>query len=337
VTDGILVDAARHWRSVEVLDDGEAVRFQPGVIAAAVNRTLAPYQKKIGPDPASINACMMGGVLANNSSGMCCGVELNAYHTLKSMVFVLPDGTTIDSAADDCEERFLAEVSHIAAGLLDLRDRVRGDTSLCERIRHKYRMKNTMGYALNAFLDYDAPVAMLSHLMIGSEGTLGFIAEAVLKTVPDYPLKHTGMLFFDDVPLACSAIVPLRPGSPTDRGRAAGRVSGPHRGRALRFPHQLRRRDAGAGDAVGAHLHQRPGPAKQPVVGPQGPHCIGRRRAKAGDLDDHRGRGLPARGPGRGCGGPPGPFLNPPLRRCDHLRPRQGRQPPFRPQPGFRR
>jgi D-lactate dehydrogenase len=210
VTDGILVDAARHWRSLEVLDEGTAIRCQPGVIAAAVNRTLAPYQKKIGPDPASINACMMGGVLANNSSGMCCGVELNAYHTLDSMVFVLPDGTTTDSAAPDCEERFLSEVPHIAAGLLELRDRVRANSKLCEKIRHKYRMKNTMGYSLNAFLDYDSPVAMLTHLMIGSEGTLGFIAEAVLRTIPDCPLKRTGMLFFNDVPSACSAILPLR-------------------------------------------------------------------------------------------------------------------------------
>jgi D-lactate dehydrogenase len=99
VTDGILVEAARYWQEVWVEDGGAAVRFQPGVIAAAVNSSLAPYQAKIGPDPASINACMMGGVLANNSSGMCCGVELNAYHTLDSMVFVLPDGTVVDSAA----------------------------------------------------------------------------------------------------------------------------------------------------------------------------------------------------------------------------------------------
>ncbi len=210
VTDGILVDVARHWRTVEVLEDGAAVRFQPGVIAAAVNQRLTPYQKKIGPDPASINACMMGGVLANNSSGMCCGVELNAYRTLESMVFVLPDGTTVDSRTDDCEQRFAAEAPNIARGLFELRDRIRADSSLCDRIRHKYRMKNTMGYSLNAFLDYQTPVAILSHLMIGSEGTLGFIAEAVLRTVPDYPLKQTGLLFFPDVPSACLAIVPLR-------------------------------------------------------------------------------------------------------------------------------
>ena len=210
VTDGILVDVSRHWRSVKVLEDGAAVRVQPGVIAAAVNRTLAPHGTKIGPDPASINAAMMGGVLANNSSGMCCGTELNAYRTLESMLFVLPDGTVVDSGAGDAEERFAAESPGMARGLLELREQVLADTALCDRIRHKYGMKNTMGYSLNAFLDHATPVAILSHLMIGSEGTLGFIAEAVLRTVPDYPLKHTGMLFFPDVPAACSAIVPLR-------------------------------------------------------------------------------------------------------------------------------
>jgi D-lactate dehydrogenase len=210
VTDGILVDVSRYWRDVWVEEGGARVRVQPGVIAAAVNRVLAPHQVKIGPDPASINACMMGGVLANNSSGMCCGVELNAYHTLESMVFVLPDGTVVDSSAADAEARFSEQAPAIARGLLELKDRIENDSTLRDRIRHKYLMKNTMGYSLNAFLDHSTPVEILSHLMIGSEGTLGFIAEAVLRTVPDYPLKHTGLLFFPDVPAACSAIVPLR-------------------------------------------------------------------------------------------------------------------------------
>lgn len=209
-SDGILVDVSRHWRQVEPLRDGAAVRVQPGVIAAAVNRRLASYGTKIGPDPASINSCMMGGVLSNNSSGMCCGVELNAYRTLESMVFLLPDGTVVDSAAKDAEERFRAEAPDVARGLMELRDRIVADEALSNKIRRTYRMKNTMGYSLNAFLDYSTPVAILSHLMIGSEGTLGFIAEAVLRTVPDYALKHTGLVFFPDVPAACAAIVPLR-------------------------------------------------------------------------------------------------------------------------------
>jgi len=98
LTDGILVEVARYWRRVQVEDGGKKVRVQPGVIGGYVNLVLRPYRAKLGPDPASINACMMGGILANNSSGMCCGVTQNAYHTLDSLKFVLPSGTSIDTA-----------------------------------------------------------------------------------------------------------------------------------------------------------------------------------------------------------------------------------------------
>jgi len=210
VTDGILAVVSRHWRRLEVLEEGRKVHFQPGVIGGAVNRHLREYGAKIGPDPASIDACMMGGILANNSSGMCCGVLLNAYHTLDSISFVLPDGLAIDTAQPGAAAKLEREAPRLAAGLLDLKARIEANDALRERIRSKYEMKNTMGYSLNAFLDYSEPLDILAHLLIGSEGTLGFIAEAVLETVPDYPLKYTGLLFFTDVPRACAAIAALR-------------------------------------------------------------------------------------------------------------------------------
>ncbi len=141
---------------------------------------------------------------------MCCGVVQNAYHTLDSMRFVLPDGLVVDTAESDADERLAREAPELVEGLVELRRRILGNPVLHERIRTKYRMKNTNGYSLNAFLDFERPVDILAHLMIGSEGTLGFIAEAVLDTVPDYPLKYTGLLHFADVPSACSAIAALR-------------------------------------------------------------------------------------------------------------------------------
>jgi D-lactate dehydrogenase len=210
VTDGILAVLSRHWRGVTVLDEGKRVRVQPGIIGDVVNQHLRPYRAKIGPDPASINACMMGGILANNSSGMCCGVVQNAYHTLESIRFVLPDGMELDTSRDDADVRLQRDNPSLAEGLLALKRRIEADTALTERIRSKYRMKNTTGYSLNALLDYSRPVDILAHLMIGSEGTLGFIAEAVLNTVPDYPEKYTGLLFFEGVPQTCSTIAALR-------------------------------------------------------------------------------------------------------------------------------
>ena len=210
VTDGILAEVAKHWRRVAVEENGKRVRVQPGVIGAHVNQVLKAYCAKMGPDPASINACMMGGILANNSSGMCCGVVQNAYHTLHSLTFVLPSGTVIDSADPDADQMFREKEPRLAHGLLDLRREILASPLLTERIRSKYRMKNTTGYSLNAFLDFEKPVEIMRNLLIGSEGTLAFIAEAVLNTVPDLPVKYTGLLLFPAVHAACGAIAPLR-------------------------------------------------------------------------------------------------------------------------------
>ena len=210
VTDGILAEVAKHWRQVTVEENGKRVRVQPGVIGAHVNQALKAYRAKMGPDPASISTCMMGGILSNNSSGMCCGVAQNAYHTLHSLTFVLPSGTVIDTAAPDADQIFRQREPRLAQGLLDLRREILANPRLAERIRSKYRRKNTTGYSLNAFLDFEKPVEIMRNLLIGSEGTLAFIAEAVLNSVPDLPVKYTGLLLFPTVHAACAAIAPLR-------------------------------------------------------------------------------------------------------------------------------
>jgi D-lactate dehydrogenase len=210
VSSGILVDLSKFWRGIHVEEDGRKVRVQPGIIGATVNRILSRYHAKIGPDPASINACMIGGILANNASGMCCGVTQNSYHTLESLTFVLPDGTEIDTAAPDANDQFEQACPRIADGLIGLKMRIEANAALTETIRQKYQRKNTTGYTLNAFLDYEKPVEIMRHLLIGSEGTLAFIAEAVLRTVPDLPCKYTGVLFFPTIRDACAAILPLK-------------------------------------------------------------------------------------------------------------------------------
>ena len=182
----------------------------PASIGASVNAALRPYRVKMGPDPASINTCTMGGILSNNSSGMCCGVTQNAYHTLESLSFLLPSGTRIDTAAPDADERFRAAEPALWQGILDLKARLEADPVLAARIRSKYRMKNTTGYSLNAFLDFVKPVEIFRNVLVGAEGTLAFISEAVLSTVPDLPVKYTGLLLFPTMHSACAAIVPLR-------------------------------------------------------------------------------------------------------------------------------
>jgi D-lactate dehydrogenase len=209
ITDGILVDLSQHWDKVDIEANGALVRVQPGVTGAMVNAYLKPYQAKIGPDPASINSAMMGGILSNNSSGMCCGVKLNSYHTVKHIRFILPDGKTC-STEDPCDyARFNIECAALSETITQIRDTIKADSALLDKIRKKYRQKNTVGYSLNAFVDFEHPLDILGHLLIGAEGTLAFIAEAVLETIPDYKFKSTALLYFPDIYTSCQALVPL--------------------------------------------------------------------------------------------------------------------------------
>ena len=158
VTDGILVDVRKGFRTTQVLDDGARVRTQPGVTVRRLNAELARYGRKIGPDPASESACTIGGVVANNSSGMACGTVENTYRTLDSMVLVLPSGTVVDTGAPDADARLRHDEPEIFTGLLRLRDRVRANPASVAKIRQQFAMKNTMGYGLNALLDFDDAV-----------------------------------------------------------------------------------------------------------------------------------------------------------------------------------
>jgi D-lactate dehydrogenase len=215
VTDGILVDISKYWGSYTIEDDARHIRFQPGLVGGFLNNVLKPHRRRIGPDPASIDACMMGGILANNSSGMCCGVTENSYRTIHSMTFVLPNGFVLDTADLDADKIFQNEQPHIANGLLDLKQRIINSApeykseKLADKIRRRYQMKNNNGYLLNAFLDFDSPLDILTHLLIGSEGTLGFIAEAVLHTLPDFTYKYTGQMYFKNIRDAAAAIYPI--------------------------------------------------------------------------------------------------------------------------------
>src|SRR5208337_4234896 len=112
--------------------------------------------------------------------------------------------------AADAEEVFLAREPKLARGVLELKARLEADPALAERIRRKYRTKNTTGYSINAFLDYKRAVDIFAHLLIGAEGTLAFISEAVLNTVPELAVKYTGLLLFPDLYAASESIVPLR-------------------------------------------------------------------------------------------------------------------------------
>nr|WP_166868524.1 FAD-binding and (Fe-S)-binding domain-containing protein [Salinibacterium sp. ZJ70] len=208
-SDSVLIDTRKHFRGIEVLDGGRRVRVEPGATVRQVNARLLRHGFRLGPDPASEAACTIGGVIANNSSGMACGVTENTYRTLESMTLVLASGTVIRTADPDADAQLRATEPELFDGLQRLQRRVRENPESVRLIERQFAMKNTIGYGINAFLDFERPVDVLAHLVIGSEGTLAFVAEAIFRTVPVMPHITTGLAVFRTLQDATRALPEL--------------------------------------------------------------------------------------------------------------------------------
>jgi D-lactate dehydrogenase len=209
VSDSVLMTLTDDWRGHQIHHDGHKITLQPGVIGADANKYLAPFGRKIGPDPASINACKIGGIAANNASGMCCGTAQNSYRTIDSMKLVFSDGTLLDTADKNSVDAFKLAQPTLISGIEALCADVAKNTELTQRIHHKYRLKNTTGYSLNSLVDYSDPIEVIKHLMIGSEGTLGFIAEITYNTVVEHPHKASALIVFNNIEEASKAVTAL--------------------------------------------------------------------------------------------------------------------------------
>jgi D-lactate dehydrogenase len=208
-SDSILIMLTNNWRNHKVNDLGLKITLGPGVIGADANKYLLPYGRKLGPDPASINTCKIAGIAANNSSGMCCGVAQNSYHTLDNIRVVLHDGTILDTADNLSREQFKASHSCLLEQLANLSTKTKQNKSLSELIKHKYRLKNTTGYAINALVDFEDPIDILAHVMIGSEGTVGFISSITYNTVIEHKYRASALVLFPNIDITCRAVSAL--------------------------------------------------------------------------------------------------------------------------------
>ena len=209
-SDSVLVLANAFWQDIEIVGNAESIKCSCGVIGIEANEALKPYGKKIGPDPATINNAMIGGIFSNNSSGMCCGVKQNSYNTIKSARFILFDGTILDTSENakpnESIESFLQKHKDKADSLLALRKEILQDTELCELIKRKFAIKNTTGYSINALLDFSEIKDIINHLFIGAEGTLGFVSLVEYECVEDYAFKACALLFYKDLALGAKAV-----------------------------------------------------------------------------------------------------------------------------------
>ena len=210
ISDSVLVIAGSHWKNYNISENGHEIRLQPGLTGGCANALLAPYGRKIGPDPASINAAMIGGIAANNASGMCCGTAENSYKTVAGMRIIMANGTVLDTSDQASKDAFCNSHPEFISDLANLARSAKDNIILAQRISRKYKMKNTTGYSLNALIDFSDPFDIIGHLMIGSEGTLGFISEITYKTVIEHPCKASSLMIFPDIEKACMAVSLLK-------------------------------------------------------------------------------------------------------------------------------
>lgn len=210
ITDSILLVTSRDWKSVKLNKEATSITMDPSVVGSDANAYLLPYGKKIGPDPASINSAMIGGIAANNASGMCCGTFDNAYKTLETMKIIFHDGAELDTGSPQSIETFKKMHKALFDSIDTLAKNTKSNKALHDKIVRKFKIKNTCGYGLNSLVDFEDPIDIIQHLMIGSEGTLGFIKEITFRTVPEYKDKASALMIFKNVKDACDAITIMR-------------------------------------------------------------------------------------------------------------------------------
>ena len=209
-TDSVLIVAGKHWEKYTLADDHERITLQPGIVGARVNQILKPYGRVFPPDPASIGSAMVGGIVVNNASGMNCGVHANSDRMMVSARIILTDGTLLDTGSEASREVFRKSHPEFLAKIEALRDRVRSDKELAERISKKYSIKNVTGLNLRPLVAYDDPFDIIAHSMVGSEGTLAFLSEVTMKTLKDYPYKASAMVYFMTMKESCEAVVAMK-------------------------------------------------------------------------------------------------------------------------------
>ena len=210
ISDSLLVVCGKKWEQYTVHDEGKSITLQPGIVGQRVNEILKPYGKYFTPDPASLKSAMVGGIVMNNASGMCCGTHANSYRALESVRIILADGTVLDTADMQSREAFKQSHPEFVKKIEELRDKTRKNARLMERIQRKYSIKNVTGLTILPFAEYDDVFDIIAHLMVGSEGTLAFLSSITMSTGDICSHSASALLLFPTTKSACEAIIEMK-------------------------------------------------------------------------------------------------------------------------------
>ena len=198
---GLVLDTSKHLnRVLEINPDARWARVEPGVVLDDLNAMLRPHNLRFAPDVSSASRATVGGMMANNSSGARSVVygktidhvrraagRAGGWPGSRDFGRSPPASSTAARTGDSIEARAYRAIPELAVRHAAEIDR-----------RFPKVLRRVGGYNLDAFVDPAKPVD-LTKILIGSEGTLGFIVEATIGLVPLPAAKAVLTIEFDEL------------------------------------------------------------------------------------------------------------------------------------------
>jgi len=126
------------------------------------------------------------------------------------MRIIFADGSLLDTGDSESCRSFVSLHPQFIDEIMQLHRDATEKEVIREKIARKFQLKNTCGYGVNSLIDFEDPIEIIQHLLIGSEGTLGFVSQVTFETVHDAPLKAAAMIWFANLRDVSNAIIPLR-------------------------------------------------------------------------------------------------------------------------------
>ncbi|NUQ63951.1 MAG: anaerobic glycerol-3-phosphate dehydrogenase subunit C [Pirellulales bacterium] len=209
---GLVVDFSKYLRRV-IYTDGERVRVQPGVVHERLNGHLRHRGRFFGPDPATSATTTIGSMIAVDASGSRWLKYGSTRKHILALQVVLADGHVLEVGREPLEEDGQTGVHPRKRELVrQLASLLKTHADLIRR-QQPLRSPNPCGYNLAGVLD-DGYLD-LARLLVGSEGTLAFVTEALLATQPLPRYTGVALLLFDSLEKASRAVMEILPHQPT--------------------------------------------------------------------------------------------------------------------------